>query len=96
MRVRRLVWLVLLATIVTLGTGASKHRIEDRWTDPDYERKEHRKLLVIAITEDSEARAIFEDRFVSHLRGKRPSASRSSNPSKSRRSMAPSAFAWCP
>jgi len=71
MRVRRLVWLVLLATIVTLGTGASKHRIEDRWTDPDYERKEHRKLLVIAITEDSEARAIFEDRFVSHLRGKR-------------------------
>jgi hypothetical protein len=71
MRVRRLVWFVLLAMIVMLGTGASKHRIEDRWTDPDYERKEHRKLLVIAITEDREARAIFEDRFVSHLRGKR-------------------------
>ena len=71
MRLSRLVWLALLATVVMLGTGATKHRIEDRWTDPDYERKEHRKLLIIAITEDGEARAIFEDRFVSHLRGKR-------------------------
>lgn len=71
MRLRSLVWLALLATVVMLGTGATKHRIEDRWTDPDYERKEHRKLLIIAITEDREARAIFEDRFVSHLRGKR-------------------------
>ena len=71
MRVRRLVWLGLLATIVALGTGAAKHRIEDRWTNPDIERVEHRKLLVIAITEDREARGIFEDRFVSHLRGKR-------------------------
>ena len=70
MRVRKVVWLALLLTIVTLGTGASKHKLEDRWTNPDYERREHKKLLVIAITEDREARAIFEDRFVSHLRGK--------------------------
>ena len=71
MRVRRLVWLGLLAVIVALGTGASKHRIEDRWTNPDIERREHKKLLVLAITDDREARGIFEDRFVSHLRGKR-------------------------
>jgi hypothetical protein len=70
MRVRKLIWLVLLATIVTLGTGAAKHRLEDRWTNPDHERREHKKLLIIAITEDREARGIFEDRFVSHLRGK--------------------------
>lgn len=70
MRVRTLVWLLLLATIVTLGTGASKHKLEDRWTNPDHKRREHKKLLVIAITEDREARGIFEDRFVSHLRGK--------------------------
>jgi hypothetical protein len=59
-----------LATVVTLATGASKHRIEDRWTNPDIERHEYRKLLVIAITDDREVRAVFEDRFVSHLRGK--------------------------
>jgi hypothetical protein len=70
-RLRRLVWFGLLAVIVALGTGASKHRIEDRWTNPDIERSEHKKLLVIAITEDRQSRGIFEDRFVSHLRGKR-------------------------
>jgi len=70
MRVRKWVWLALLATIVTVGTGAAKHRLEDRWTNPEAERREHKKLLVIAITEDREARGIFEDRFVSHLRGK--------------------------
>jgi hypothetical protein len=71
MRLHRLVWIGLLAVIVTLGTGASKHRIEDRWTNPEVERREHKKLLVIAITDDRQARGIFEDRFVSHLRGKR-------------------------
>ena len=70
MRLRQ-VLIGLLTLILLLGTGAKQgHKLVDRWFDPEFERQKFKKLLVIAITDDLQARKNFENRFVSHLRGK--------------------------
>ena len=58
------------AIAILLGTGAASHRLVDRWENPDYEKRNFLKLLVIGITDDRQSRHGFEDLFVSHLRGK--------------------------
>ena len=61
---------VLAMIAILLGTGAKNHRLVDRWENPEFEKRNFLKLLVIGITDDREARHGFEDLFVSHLRGK--------------------------
>jgi hypothetical protein len=70
MRLRGIVLTGLVATIVLFGTGAKEHKLVDRWKDPEFQTRQFKKLLIIAITDDVEARKVFENRFVSHLRGK--------------------------
>ena len=58
---------LLLATV----TGAAKPApsIVESWLSQAHTR-EFRKLVVIGITDDQETRHHFEDKFVSHLRGR--------------------------
>jgi len=67
---RRAILLTALTLIVVLlGAGADQQRLVERWIDKEFEKREFKRLLVIAITDDDEARHNFEDKFVSHLRG---------------------------
>jgi len=70
MRTRRAWGWAAVAIVLALGTGAKEHKLVDRWVDPQAIGERFHKILVIAITDDQEARHVFEDRFVSHLRGK--------------------------
>jgi len=45
--------------------------VAESYTSPDVEVNEVEKILVIGITADQEARRNFENRFVSHLRGRK-------------------------
>jgi hypothetical protein len=57
--------------IALLLLGASSHgRIVEQRTAEDYQGPEFRKLIVVGITDDLEARKNFENKFVSHLRGR--------------------------
>jgi len=57
------------ALLVFAGAAAGEHRLVERWEAPDHESGKSRRLLVIAIADDQEARRNFENKFVSHLRG---------------------------
>jgi hypothetical protein len=57
---------VSLLMAVALAGG---HRLIERWKDTGRETRRFGKLLVVAITDDHEARRNFENKFVSHLRG---------------------------
>ena len=66
-----------LCALLTLGplapaalAGPKAHKLVDRWKDPDFERREFRKLIIVGITDDREVRRNFENKFVSHLRGR--------------------------
>jgi hypothetical protein len=48
---------------------AGGHRLVERWKDTGRETRRFGKLLVVAITDDYEARRNFENKFVSQLRG---------------------------
>jgi hypothetical protein len=56
-------------TVVLLGANAEPRRLVERWIDKELEKRTFERLLVIAITDDYEARRNFENKFVSHLRG---------------------------
>lgn len=61
--------------LALLGTGARKdpadtHRLVDRWAAPEIAQGKFQKLLVIGIAADIDARKRFENKFVSHLRGR--------------------------
>jgi len=70
MRSRRWFLAASFATILLLGLGAEQRKLAERWSEPGFEGQPFRKLLVIGITSDSQARRNFENLFVSHLRGK--------------------------
>ena len=59
----------LAMTLVLLG-AASKGRIADQRLDERFTPKEFKKLIVVGITDDLRARKTFENKFVSHLRGR--------------------------
>jgi hypothetical protein len=70
MRQRAILLTLFAATTLLVGAEPNKYKLVDRWIDPDLERRQFKKLLVIAITDDREVRRNFENRFVSHLRGR--------------------------
>jgi hypothetical protein len=71
MRSHRFVLLASVAVLLVLGPGAAPERkLVERWTNPDHEPRHYEKLLVVAITPNTEVRKNFENLFVSHLRGK--------------------------
>lgn len=59
----------LLAAVLFMG-AKKQHFLADRWADPDYQSRRFQKLLIVAISDDVEARKQFENKFVSHLRGR--------------------------
>jgi len=58
-----------ILTLMVLG-AASPGRIADQRLDESYSAGEFEKLIVVAITDDLQARKNFENKFVSHLRGR--------------------------
>jgi len=62
---------IIAALILVAAAGAAKQppSIVASWLSPSY-KGEFRKLMVIGITDDQQVRHHFEDKFVSHLRGK--------------------------
>ena len=63
--------LVVLALFALLTAGAGeKHSLVDSSKAEGVKRREFLNLLVLAITDDREARRNFENKFVSHLRGR--------------------------
>jgi len=67
---RRGIPLALFALSLLLLGAASKGRIVDQRLAKGVEFKEFKKLIVVGITEDIRARKIFENKFVSNLRGR--------------------------
>jgi len=67
---REMVVLGLVAALVIVGTGAKIMKLEDRWTASKLPSDTFKKVLVVGITENRQARGQFEDLFVSHLRGR--------------------------
>jgi hypothetical protein len=63
--------LLVVPVLAALSAGADAFRVklDDLWRAPDSGGLEFKKVLVIAITDDSDVRRTFENRFVSHLRG---------------------------
>jgi hypothetical protein len=72
---RWIVPLVASALLVLPALTAKQHRLVDKWTNPELERRPFAKIVVVAITDDAEIRKHFENKFVSHLRGRRVEAS---------------------
>jgi len=66
----------LLATFVTLALilpqtlGAGSHRLVTDWEDPTFVPRGFKKVFVIGITDQAGVRTQFENKFVSHLRGR--------------------------
>jgi hypothetical protein len=65
-----LVVLLALAAILPAKAAGGEHRLVSEWTDSEFEARRFSKIFIIGIAELTEARKLFEDRFVSHLRGK--------------------------
>ena len=70
MKLRGLALPGAVGVMLLLALGAKERKLVERWTDPQFERHRFEKLLIIAVTDDAEARKNFENLFVSHLRGK--------------------------
>ncbi len=70
MKLRGTVLTLIASSMLLLGATAAKHRFMERWVAPDLDRTKFQKILVIGITDDARARGVFEDRFVSLLRGR--------------------------
>jgi len=69
---KRASWIPLaLATWCILAFGASPvYELAERRTNSDVRPRRLHKLIVIAISDDREVRNRFEDKFVTHLKGK--------------------------
>jgi hypothetical protein len=71
MRLKRIVVSFAALVMILAGiAGAEGHRLVDDWEDPSFKPQPFRKLLIIGITDLAEARKQFENKFVSHLRGR--------------------------
>jgi len=70
MRNRRAVAVLLVFAAVSVAANVAKFSLEQTWTHPDFQRRPFKKIVVIGISDDRETRHRFEDKFVSHLRGR--------------------------
>jgi len=70
MKRRQILSAGLAVLLIAVGAGASRIKIAERWSDPNFDKKPFRNLLIIGIGEDTEARKQFEFKFISHLRGR--------------------------
>jgi hypothetical protein len=65
---------VLVSALVTAATlsqaSAAEPLLEERWRHPDRRTGRFEKALVVVIAADDRARRDFENKFVSHLRGR--------------------------
>jgi len=68
-RRRALLGSLVLVSLLFLGATVDI-RVVEQWTAPTAKAETFGKLLVVAITDDRETRNRFEDKFVSHLRGR--------------------------
>jgi hypothetical protein len=59
-----------LAVLLLLGAGKADISLAEHWANPDHDRSKLEKVMVIGITDQREARRHFEDKFVSHLKGR--------------------------
>ena len=75
----RVFLLVAFTNVAIFGAGvgylaqritSERQRLVDDWTDRSFEKHEFKNLLIIGITDDIDARKQFENKFVSHLRGR--------------------------
>jgi len=66
----RVVMVVMVLFGLLAVEAAGKHSLVDSVKAEGVERREFLNLLVLAITDDREARRNFENKFVSHLRGR--------------------------
>ncbi len=72
---RQWAWGLVLPLVAVILLGAAPPpRIVAEWSSPEAPGKQPGKVLVIAITDDREVRHRFEDKAVSHLRGRNVSA----------------------
>ena len=65
----RIVGVALVSLLVFVGAAAPPSVVE-QWNASASIQAEFEKLLIVGITDDGEARRRFEDKFVSHLRGR--------------------------
>ncbi len=71
MRLMRLLGVfVTLAVALTGAMGADDHRLVSNWEDPGFMPRGFKKVFVIGITDQATVRIHFENKFVSHLRGR--------------------------
>jgi hypothetical protein len=59
-----------LAVLPFLGAGKTDVSLAEHWTNPGYDRGKLEKVMVIGITDQRDARRHFENKFVSHLKGR--------------------------
>ena len=69
MRRRTAIVSALILCSVAIGADKAPPSIMESWLSPSYEGEFH-KMIVIGISDDEVVRHHFEDKFVSHLRGK--------------------------
>ena len=60
----------LVLAVACTGARAAVPQVVESWINPNLDQGKFRKLIVICITDDQKARHRFEDKFVSHLRGR--------------------------
>jgi hypothetical protein len=72
---RRIVLLVAAVLLALPSVAAKQHKLVEDWTNSDFKRRSFGKIVIVAITDDAEARKHFENKFVSHLRGRGVEAS---------------------
>ncbi len=68
--IARIVWMALAVVVPGTARG-DEHRLVEEWRDPQFEQRLFRKVLIIAISDVAETRHLFEDKFLTHLRGKK-------------------------
>ncbi|MCP3979649.1 MAG: hypothetical protein GY716_10010 [bacterium] len=64
------VWLLATMLIAAGVADSATYYLAEKWIDPEFEKREVAKLLAVGITDDEEVRHRFEDKLVSHLRGR--------------------------
>ena len=62
--------LAVLALMISGVTGKEDHRLVKEWRDPGFEIRRFHKILIIGIADLTDERKHFENKFVTHLRGK--------------------------
>ena len=67
---RVLLAVAAFAVALPLTTAADGHKLVQTWFDSDYEQRRLDKIIVVGIAGLTERRKLFEDKFLTHLRGR--------------------------